>query len=78
MPGLQRTDEIVAFVINHKNYVWDAYDQGRWAHSIGSPRSNNPHRTPAFWHINEADWERGWDAEEARKQALLVGAPCAA
>lgn len=66
MPGLQRSDAIVAYVAREKSYTWDAYDQGRWAHSIGTPRGSNPHRTPAIWHINEADWERGWDAEHDR------------
>lgn len=63
---MSRADEIVLYVINQKNYVWDCFDQGRWAHSIGTPRGNNPHRTTGYWHSNEADWERGWDAEADR------------
>jgi hypothetical protein len=58
-----REQEIRQYVITEKNYFWDAYDQGRWAHATKWPRANNPH-IPG--HVNASDWTRGWDAEEAK------------
>jgi len=49
--------------VHARNGIWDAHDQGRFAHATGSPRNSNP------WddaigrsHINCGDWYRGWDA----------------
>lgn len=65
MPGLSRTDIIVAEVMHQRSGIWDAYDQGRWAFTIGTPRGKNPHSGPPG-HVNEHEWERGWDDERAR------------
>ncbi len=58
-----REQEIRHYVATEKNHFWEAYDQGRWAHTIGVMRDGNPH-IPG--HINANDWQRGWDFEAAR------------
>ena len=66
--GISKLDALVIDVLNNKGNFWSAYDQGRWAYLRGTPRGNNPHFSQAGWHINEADWERGWDYEAGRDQ----------
>ena len=61
MKSITRADEIQAAVLRSKSGIWGAFDQGRWAHAIGQPRSPHPHG----YHVNVGDWERGWDAEAA-------------
>ncbi len=58
---MTREQEIRQQVITEKNYRWDAYDQGRWAHATGLPRDHNPH-IPG--HDNSNRWLEGWDAED--------------
>jgi len=68
---MTREQEIRQHVIAEHNYIWDAYDQGRWAHATGRQRDDNPH-LPG--HVNASDWTRGWAAEAARHEDLCVAA----
>lgn len=54
--------------IQSRTHVWDAYDQGRWAHAKGFARADNPHYHPVACatHANVHDWWRGWDVEDER------------
>ncbi len=61
---LDRAREIVREVQETRNCVWDAYDQGRWAHAIGWTRIDNPHLRG---HVNHCDWQRGWNAEQSKR-----------
>lgn len=69
--GSERATEIQAEVIRDRNYVWDCFDQGRWAHASGVKREANPHGPlyPGYFHSNMAEWLRGWDAEASRAAA---------
>lgn len=67
----ERAREICLFVWNKRGYVWDAYDQGRWAWAMGIRRNDNPH---LLGHVNHGDWHRGWDAEDDRANADAVDA----
>lgn len=67
-----RAAAISAFVAEHRNYVWDAYDQGRYAYASGVSREQNPHFHPALpRHVNATDWELGWSYEREVAHGLL-------
>ena len=44
-------------------HYWEAKDQGRLAFIQGLDRSINPWRKTG--HVNEGEFDRGWDAEES-------------
>lgn len=60
IPNKERYEAIVKEVITSRNYVWDAYDQGRYAFASGADRNENPH---LVGHVNRSDWYRGFDFE---------------
>lgn len=64
-PNNERTAQIVHEVRDARSGIWDAPDQGRWARSVGVARNQNPH---CSWHVNFGDWNRAWDAENARQE----------
>lgn len=61
---MTRAEEIGAEVYA-RTHVFDAFDQGRWGHAIGTPRDRNPHGPiyPGYFHVNMTEWLRGWDTE---------------
>ena len=75
MKTVTRADEIQIEVIA-KGHLWDAFDQGRWAHACGARREDNPHGPfyDGYFHVNMADWWHGWDEEEARSKAAGLDA----
>ena len=62
-----RAREIADDVATNRGHIWDAFDQGRLAHSLGRTIDANPWDTPiGRSHVNCHDWRRGWEAEQMR------------
>ena len=59
----------IAAEMRARSHISEPYDMGRWHRASGTPRAAiNGMHTPG--HMNHNDWLRGWDAENARPEAV--------